>query len=147
MSNTTLHPASQNFLVEISDACASPGTMWASVISSGNQGMSRLHVWVDLMVLPLGSVMVIGFVAIALLVTGAFSTRKCPVAPESEMACLTDRVTRAGSNMVAACGKLLRLLAWIVVSQALALVGIVIGTCGIAAVGSSSLDSSSSEES
>ena len=111
MSNITLHPASQNFLVEMSDACASPGTMWASVILSGNHGMSRLHVWVDLIVLPLGSVMVIGFAAIFLLVTGAFSTRKCPVAPESEMACSTDLATRAGSKIVAAWGKLLRLLA------------------------------------
>ena len=126
---------------------ASPGTMCASVICAGSHGMSRLHVWVDWITLPFGNVIVIGWSAILLFMTGAPSTRKWPVAPESEMACLTDRVTRAGSNMVAACGKLLRLLAWIVVSQALALVGIVIGTCGIAAICLATLDSSSSDES
>ena len=129
MSNTTLHPASQNFLVEISDACASPGTMWASVISSGNQGMSRLHVWVDLMVLPLGSVMVIGFVAIALLVTGAFSTRKWPVAPESEMACLTARTRRCGLKMVTEYGSCFRLFACTIVAHADLYVAIVVVGC------------------
>ena len=89
MSNTTLHPASQNLRVDINDECASPGTMWVSVISCGSHVMSKLHVWVDLMVLPFGNVMVIGFLAIRLLVTGAFQTRKWPVAPNSKLACLT----------------------------------------------------------
>ena len=89
MSNTTLHPALQNFLVDINDECANTDTMWASVISWGNHGMLRLHVWVDLIDFPLGKVMVIGLVAHCLLVTGAFSTRKWPVAPESDMACFT----------------------------------------------------------
>ena len=44
LSNMTLHPASQNFLVEMRDACARPGTICASVICSGSHGMSRLHV-------------------------------------------------------------------------------------------------------
>ena len=42
--------------------------------------------WVDRMVLPLGSVIVIGLVAGLLLTTGAPSTTKCPVAPESDIA-------------------------------------------------------------
>ena len=51
--------------------------------------MSRLHVCVDLIVLPFGNVIEMGLRAILLFVTGALSTRKCPVAPESEMACST----------------------------------------------------------
>ena len=43
-SNITLHPASQNFLVEINDACANPGTICASVMWFDSHGMSKLHV-------------------------------------------------------------------------------------------------------
>ena len=78
----TLHPASQNFLVEMRDACARPGTICASVICSGSHGISRLHVWVDLMILPLGSVMAIGLVAGLMFTDGAPAIRKWPVAPE-----------------------------------------------------------------
>ena len=48
--------------------------------------MSRLHVWVDRMVLPLGRVMVIGLIAGCLLITGPPSTMKWSVAPELEIA-------------------------------------------------------------
>ena len=99
MSNTTLHPASQNFLVEISDECERPGTMWASVIWSGSHGMFKLHVWVDVIFLPFGNRICIGLVALFLLTTGAPSTRKCPVAPESDtaycMACTILLVLKA----------------------------------------------------
>ena len=111
MSNTTLHPASQNLRVDINDKCASPGTMWASVISCGSHGMSRLHVWVDLMCLPFGNVMVIGLLAIRLFVTGTFSMRKWPVAPESDMACVTHRCTFSTSKIVCECGNSWRLFA------------------------------------
>ena len=40
--NPTAYPASQNFLVEMSDECVSPGKMCACVTSGGSQGMSRL---------------------------------------------------------------------------------------------------------
>ena len=56
------------------------------------------------MVLPLGSVMVIGLRAGRLFVAGAFSTKKWPVAPESEIACLMDLVTLCLLNIAAACG-------------------------------------------
>ena len=46
-SNTTLHPASVIFLVNIKGELAMPGTVWASAIVSGSQGMSRLHVCVE----------------------------------------------------------------------------------------------------
>ena len=111
MSNMTLHPASQNFLVEISEACDRPGTIWASVITPGSQGMSKLQVWVELIVLPLGSLILIGFVAILLFTTCAPSTRKWPVAPESENAHSMLLVTWTLSKMLAASGNSLKLLA------------------------------------
>lgn len=107
----TLHPASQNFLVAINDECANPGTMCASVITCGSHGMSRLHVWVDLIVFPFGSVIEMGFAATCLFTTGASSTKKWPVAPESDIACFTDLVTRFASNIACALGICMRLLA------------------------------------
>ena len=94
-SNVTLQPASQNFPVEISDACASPGTMCASVIWSGSHGMSRLHVCVDLMIFPFGSAMAIGLVAGLTFTAGEPLIKKRPVAPESESAHLTALVSRS----------------------------------------------------
>ena len=73
--------------------------------------MFKLHVWVDLMVLLLGKVMVIGLIAGRMFVAGALSTKKWPVAPESEMACFTDLVTRCASKIVAAFGVARRLFA------------------------------------
>ena len=85
--------------------------------------MSKLHVWVDLIVFPLGKVMVIGLFAGRMFVAGAFSTKKCPVAPESEMACLTDLVTRWASKIVAACGVSRRLFACTIAFHAAERVG------------------------
>ena len=85
-SKINLHPASQHFPVEINDACANPGTMCASVTWFVIHGMSKLHVCVDVMLLPFGMVTPIGLSATCKFVTGAPSTRKLPVAPESEMA-------------------------------------------------------------
>ena len=84
-SNVTLHPASQNCRVASSEAWERPGTMWAVVMASGSHGISRLQVWLEDMMLPSGRVTLMGFFAICLLVTGAPATRKCPVAPESDM--------------------------------------------------------------
>ena len=52
----------------------------------GSHVMSKLHVCVDVMLLPFGIVMPIVLSATCKLVTGAPSTRKWSVAPESEMA-------------------------------------------------------------
>ena len=51
-----------------------------------SQGISKLHVCVDVMIFPFGIVMLIGLSATCKFVTGAPSTRKWPVAPESDMA-------------------------------------------------------------
>ena len=78
--------------------------MWASVIDVGSHGMSKLQVCVDCMVFPSGIVMVNGEVAIFLFVTGAPSTVKCAVAPESDRAYCTAFQFLVGSNMVPALG-------------------------------------------
>ena len=80
--------------------------------------------WVDWMVLPFGNVMVIGLRAGCLLVAGAFSTKKWPVAPESEIACLMDLVIRCLLKIVAAFGKWCKLFAWIIDFHADVRVGI-----------------------
>ena len=67
----TLHPALQNFLFEIRDACASSGTICAYVISLGSHGMSKLQVWADWITLPFGKVIEIGLFAICLFTAGA----------------------------------------------------------------------------
>ena len=74
---------------------------------------------------PLGNVMVIGLVARRLLVTGAFSTRKWPVAPESDMACFTDLVILVASKIAAACGNSCKLFACTICCHALVRVGMV----------------------
>ena len=81
-----MHPASQNFLVDINDACANPSTICASVTWFGSHGMSRLHVCVGVMFLPFGMVMLIGLSVTCKFVTGAPSTRKWPVVPASDIA-------------------------------------------------------------
>ena len=88
-----MHPASKYFLVEINDACANPGTVFASIMWFGSHGMSKLHVCVDVMILPFVIVMLIGLYATCKFVTGALSTRKWYVAPESEMAYSSARLS------------------------------------------------------
>ena len=111
MSNNTLHPASANFLVDISDECESPGTMCASVNASGSHGISRLHVCVYCMLLPLGSVILSRDDVGLLLTTGAPCNRKCQVAPESEMAYCTAPCNLVGCKLGAVFGSSCRLCA------------------------------------
>ena len=111
MSNSTLHPASANFLVDISDECESPGTMCASVNASGSHGIYRLHVCVDCMLLPLGCVILSGDSVGLLLTTGAPCNRKFHVAPESDMAYCTVPCTLVGCEIGAVFGRCCRLCA------------------------------------
>ena len=94
LSKTTVHPASQIFLVDIKDECANPGAMFGPVMVSGSHDMNKLHEWVDLMLIPLRNVIMMGLFIIVLFFTGAPSIKKCPIAPESDTACLTALVTR-----------------------------------------------------
>ena len=96
----TLHPALQNFRVDIREAFAIPGTMCASVMAEGNHGMSRLHVWVDFNFIPFGMAIVMGRLAICLFTTGAPSMMKWLVAPESETAHSTALVRNFRLNVV-----------------------------------------------
>ena len=81
----TSHPLSQNCRVANNDVCVNFGTMWPAVVSCGNQGMSRLQVCEDSILLPSGNVILMGWMAMRLFVTGASAWRKWPVAPESEI--------------------------------------------------------------
>ena len=76
----------KEMLVEINDACANPGTICASVIWFGSHG-------VYVMLLPFEIVMLIGLSVTCKFVTGAPSTRKWPVAPDTEMAYSTARLS------------------------------------------------------
>ena len=60
--------------------------MWASVISFGSHGISRLHVCVDCMNDPLGSFIFSGLLVGRSFLTAAPFTMKCAVAPESRIA-------------------------------------------------------------
>ena len=65
-----------------------------------------------------------GFVAIFLLTIGAPSTKKCPVAPESDMAYSTAFVRRCVLNIMSARGEACRLHSRIIVFHAVCCVGI-----------------------
>ena len=86
MSNVTLHPESVNFLVDMRDEWERPGTICDSVTVFGSHRISKLHVCVDCIIFPLGSVISNEDDVKFLLTKGAPCTRKCPVAPESGMA-------------------------------------------------------------
>ena len=85
MSNVTLQPKSVNFLVNMRDESEIPGTICASVTVFGIHRLSKLHVCIDCIIFPLGSVIFNGNDVNFLLTTVAPCTRKWPVAPESEM--------------------------------------------------------------
>ena len=84
--SVTLHPASHNILMEISDACARLGTMCASFASFGSHGMSSVQVCVDVRQSPSGRFILSGCRAIFMFVTGVTGKRKWPVTPASATA-------------------------------------------------------------
>ena len=77
----TLHPASHNILMDISDAYARPGMMCASFASFGSHGMSSMQVCVDGRQYPSGRFILSGCRAILMFVTGVPGKTKWPVAP------------------------------------------------------------------
>ena len=101
--------------------------MWASVISFGNHGMSRLHVCVDRTLSPFGSNIWMGVVANFLFTIGAPSTMKWPVAPESDMAYSTALVRRLVSKIMCACGDVRKLRLRMIAFHAACRVGIANG--------------------
>ena len=84
--NVTVHPASHNTLIPISDATVRLGTMWP-VSTVGRPGIVMSHSCVDFTFVPSGRLMVSGCCATRLLFTGALSMTKIAVAPVSAIAC------------------------------------------------------------
>lgn len=101
--------------------------------------MSRLQVCDDRTWEPSGRVMVMGAVATFLFVTGAPSTKKCAVAPESNKAYWSF----FGLKMVLAFGKLCKFCSWTKLHHACCFVGNAIWHGRISWGDSSSEDSSS----
>ena len=62
--------------------------MWTAGMLAGIQGISRLHVCVEFIMLPSGRVILIGVSGGITLMTGALGRQKFPVVPESEMPCV-----------------------------------------------------------
>ena len=85
MSNIPIHPESVNFLVDMRYEWERTGTICASGTVFVIHVMSKLNVCVDCISFPLGGVIFNGDAVNFLLTTGAPCTRKCPVAPESNM--------------------------------------------------------------
>ena len=82
----TFHRASHNVLMDIRDACAKPGTMWASFASFGSHVLSSLHVYVDVSQSPSGRFIFRGCRATFMFVTGVPGRTEWPVAPASATA-------------------------------------------------------------
>ena len=72
--------------MDIRDACAKPGTMWASFALFGSHGMSSVQVCVDVRQSPYGRFILSGCCAIFMFVTGVYGKTKWPVAPASATA-------------------------------------------------------------
>ena len=83
--NDTSHPTSQSFTTEVSEYDAKSGMIWHSLALLGSCGMSRSPMCVECTWSPSGSVTDIGDTATCLLVTGAPTTRKWLLAPESNI--------------------------------------------------------------
>ena len=84
--NVTSHPASHNVPMEMRECDLRSGTMCAMRAAWGSCGIGSSAVWVDVIVVPLGLRIVIGFIAICLLLTGKSTVRKLSVLPVSAMA-------------------------------------------------------------
>ncbi len=82
-----MHPPLHMVMTERREWDASPGMMCAARASGGRFGRSRVQVWVDCTLPPLGSrAMRVGTVAGMMLVVGASVVRKWLVALESRIA-------------------------------------------------------------
>ena len=89
----------------------SPGTIWASVVMPGSHDMLRLHVCIDMMILPFVSMILTGYTASRMFTAVDPSTRKCPVVSESEKAHSITFFDLIVLKMVFATGDVYRLLA------------------------------------
>ncbi len=74
-----LYPSSQSFCAAMREECARPGTIWASVTVDGGHGILRLHVCVDVRMMPSGRVTCSGVIAGLMLTAGVSAVRKFAV--------------------------------------------------------------------
>ncbi len=86
MVKVTVHLALHIVTTERRECDASPGRMCVAQAPGGRFGRSRVQVWVDCTLPPLGSCAMRSTVAGMMLVAGASVVRKWLVAPESRMA-------------------------------------------------------------
>ena len=84
---STSHPALHRVTTEMREKPSRPGMMWPC-LHAYDSGKSRLHLWLDLTVSPLGSLTRRPCWTCLISVAGALVTRKLLVAPESRMAYL-----------------------------------------------------------
>ncbi len=82
----TVHLALHMVTLERRECDARPGMMCAVRAPAGRFGRSRVHVWVECTLLPLGKRAMRGTAAGRMLVAGTLVVRKWLVAPESRMA-------------------------------------------------------------
>ena len=82
----TVHPALNMMTTERREWDARPGMIWAAHAPAGRSGRSRVQVWVDCTLSPLGRWVMRGTSAGMMLGVGASVVRKWLVAPESRMA-------------------------------------------------------------
>ena len=83
--NKTSQPASQNWPMDSSGLELSSGTMCPVLASVGKSGRNISAVCVDIIVVPLGFEMEMGFVATRMLLTGVPRGKKWDVQPVSPM--------------------------------------------------------------
>ena len=81
-----MQPALHMAMTESRECDASPGMMWAVWAPGGSLGRSRVQVWVNCTLSPLGRRAMRGTVAGMMLEAGALVVRKWLVAPELRMA-------------------------------------------------------------
>lgn len=85
-SKVASQPASHNWPMDSSEEDERAGTMCTWRATAGKDGMSSSASWVECMMLPLGFLIAIGFVAGRMLMTGAFTVQKLAVLPVSATA-------------------------------------------------------------
>ena len=72
----TMHPALYIVIMDRSECKARPGMMCAARAPGGNEGMLRVHVWVECTWSPLGRRAMMGVAVGSMLVAGAEVVRK-----------------------------------------------------------------------
>ena len=123
----TLHPVLQNCCIDIRHECARLGIMWASVMTSGSQGISRLHMCVDMIIFQFGRTILIGCKIGQMFTATDQFARKYPVDPGSEKTHSTASSNLVVLKIMLVMGSLHRMLAQMMYFHTVACVGM--GCC------------------